>query len=274
MCHNSACIRLTQICQVPTELIPWPTNGLRRVSVNSFGYGGTNAHCIVDDAYHYLKARGLTGKHTTATKLPATFLANGDNKEQLNGRHVNGDHINGDHINGDHINGDRVNGDHVNRDPINGDHSVLKKGDQAPDHPVKLFMWSSHEQIGLERSANSLLDYVRSQHEPDDNFLERLAFTLGERRSRLPWKSYVVASTSNELSTKLDKYSAKAVRSVQAPVLGFIFTGQGAQWSAMGRELLGFSLYRDSLQKAGDYLKSIGCKWNLLGKLPGGCIAV
>lgn len=40
--------------KVPTECIPWPQEGLRRVSVNSFGFGGSNSHVILDDAYHYL----------------------------------------------------------------------------------------------------------------------------------------------------------------------------------------------------------------------------
>lgn len=29
---------------VPAECVPWPARGLRRVSVNSFGFGGSNAH--------------------------------------------------------------------------------------------------------------------------------------------------------------------------------------------------------------------------------------
>ncbi|KAH8907448.1 ketoacyl-synt-domain-containing protein [Coniochaeta sp. PMI_546] len=33
----------------------WPTSGLRRISVNSFGFGGSNAHAIIDDAAHYLE---------------------------------------------------------------------------------------------------------------------------------------------------------------------------------------------------------------------------
>lgn len=40
--------------QVPTEVLPWPENRLQRVSVNSFGYGGTNAHVILDNTEQFL----------------------------------------------------------------------------------------------------------------------------------------------------------------------------------------------------------------------------
>ncbi|KAI9163271.1 Polyketide synthase [Paramyrothecium foliicola] len=36
--------------KVPTELLNWPNQGIRRISVNCFGFGGTNAHVIVDEA--------------------------------------------------------------------------------------------------------------------------------------------------------------------------------------------------------------------------------
>ncbi|KAI1087949.1 putative polyketide synthase [Rostrohypoxylon terebratum] len=52
--------------QVPTENIPWPSSGLRRISVSSYGFGGANAHAILDDAYHYLESRGLGGFHHCA----------------------------------------------------------------------------------------------------------------------------------------------------------------------------------------------------------------
>ena len=36
----------------PQEATPWPVRGLRRASVNSFGFGGSNSHAILDDVYH------------------------------------------------------------------------------------------------------------------------------------------------------------------------------------------------------------------------------
>ncbi|KAF2262720.1 ketoacyl-synt-domain-containing protein [Lojkania enalia] len=47
----------------PQDCTPWPTQGLRRASINSFGFGGSNAHVVLDDAYNYLKSRGLSGHY-------------------------------------------------------------------------------------------------------------------------------------------------------------------------------------------------------------------
>ncbi|KAJ2991427.1 hypothetical protein NUW58_g284 [Xylaria curta] len=51
----------------PTTALPWPQTktGLRRVSINSFGVSGTNAHVVMDDAYHFLKEHGYTAPHRT-----------------------------------------------------------------------------------------------------------------------------------------------------------------------------------------------------------------
>jgi acyl transferase domain-containing protein len=43
--------------------------------VNSFGLGGTNAHVVLDDAYHYLLSRNLRGNHCTKT-------SNGENESE------------------------------------------------------------------------------------------------------------------------------------------------------------------------------------------------
>ncbi|KAI0855253.1 polyketide synthase [Xylaria cubensis] len=72
----------------PTKALPWPKTetGLRRVSINSFGVSGTNAHVVMDDAYHFLKEHGYTAPHRTVDvpQLPSTVptskpLKDGDN---------------------------------------------------------------------------------------------------------------------------------------------------------------------------------------------------
>jgi acyl transferase domain-containing protein len=89
---------------------------------------------------------------------------------------------------------------------------------------------------------------------------------LSECRSRLSWKTYAVASTADELVSILEQGVPKPLRASQVPSLGFVFTGQGAQWYAMGRELLCYATFRQSLEAATAYLESEGCTWNLFCK--------
>ncbi|KAK4212160.1 hypothetical protein QBC37DRAFT_288666 [Rhypophila decipiens] len=59
--------------EIPAASKPWPVNHLRRVSVNSFGFGGSNTHVVLDDALHYLQSRGITANHcTTATPMASS----------------------------------------------------------------------------------------------------------------------------------------------------------------------------------------------------------
>ncbi|KAI9927532.1 hypothetical protein MW887_003150 [Aspergillus wentii] len=51
--------------KLPLEAMQWPTRGLRRASINSFGFGGSNAHVVLDDAFHFLRDHGLVGNHVT-----------------------------------------------------------------------------------------------------------------------------------------------------------------------------------------------------------------
>ncbi|KAI1455751.1 hypothetical protein F4805DRAFT_459397 [Annulohypoxylon moriforme] len=65
--------------KVPTEQLFWPNEGLRQVSVCSYGFGGTNAHAVLQDASHYLQRRGLTGNHHTTIVPPPITRALSNN---------------------------------------------------------------------------------------------------------------------------------------------------------------------------------------------------
>ena len=84
----------------------------------------------------------------------------------------------------------------------------------------------------------------------DEDFMDRLAFTLCHRRSLLEWREAVTASTVSELSNALSSTKDDRTKSSSKPTLEFVFTGQGAQWFAMGRELLYYPVFAKSLQEA------------------------
>ncbi|KAH7400779.1 hypothetical protein DE146DRAFT_653958 [Phaeosphaeria sp. MPI-PUGE-AT-0046c] len=58
--------------KVPLEPIPWPTDRAERVSVNSFGIGGANAHVILDSTASFLGPNARTQTQASTPKTPAT----------------------------------------------------------------------------------------------------------------------------------------------------------------------------------------------------------
>lgn len=124
----------------------------------------------------------------------------------------------------------------------------------AKDEKALVRMNDAHSKLFAESSN---LGQVTS------SYLNNLAYTLDTRRSSLPWKSYAVVQDLGKITM------SKPVLSDMSCKLGFIFTGQGAQWAGMGVELLSFPIFKTSLLRAGQYLAQIGCDWDLLGECEG-----
>lgn len=212
---------------LPPHTMKWPNRGQRRISINSFGFGGANAHIILDDALHYMKERGLVGNHNV-----------------------------------------------VIHDDDDSSESGVSMGPATPpeqdSEAKRLFVFSARDQAGIQRVAASYADELSEPSIAKENprFLSNLAYTLSNRRSAHEFRSFAVASSLSELSTALSKPMPKAARSSRRDKnLIFVFTGQGAQWPAMGMQLLSHPVFAESIKQSNDYLKEHGCEWDALDEL-------
>ncbi|KAH8195328.1 hypothetical protein TruAng_010496 [Truncatella angustata] len=170
--------------KVPTEAVPFPRLPVRRVSINSFGYGGTNAHIVVE------------GTESMTRYAPAyAFFDKWFSQRRFTGRR----------------------------------RALERK------RPF-LLPFSAHDKATLRRNIEA-----HGKIAPKYNLLD-LSYTLGTRRSNLQSKGFAVASYSN-LSSTFDNVSEtfRFADKKKTHSIGFVFTGQGAQWARMGADLMAFS---------------------------------
>lgn len=236
--------------QIPTTCVPWPTEGLRRVSVNSFGFGGTNGHIIMDDACNTLK-----------------FLAIQENRRTLfplaipKGTHDAGDTCPATGASGSTGNGNLV---HLKHDwkTTNGTNS-LELTDASPEY--QLLVWSARDEAALARMLTQFEQYSQSRVRGSRNRLRQLAYTLNARRSVLTWRSFAVVATAAP-TEDWRLVPSKGVRPSREKALAFIFTGQGAQYAKMGLELLRYPVFQSVLSRVDAIFNTLGADWSLLGE--------
>ncbi|WEW58624.1 hypothetical protein PRK78_004092 [Emydomyces testavorans] len=180
--------------QVVTEPTPFPAHiPVKRISVNSFGYGGTNGHVIVEGTdsflpYYQLSRRKIKNRGAFSRKRPYLLVFSAHNRPTLN---------------------------------------------------------QNIEAYGKVIEKHNLLD---------------LAYTLGNRRTRLSSRAYLVTSDASLGSDFQDITRSMVYAEKQnSPSVGFIFTGQGAQWVRMAGELI---KYYPS------FLRAIRVLDRVLGDLP------
>ncbi|KAF2847520.1 polyketide synthase-like protein [Plenodomus tracheiphilus IPT5] len=204
--------------QVPTEPQDWPLEGVRRASINSFGYGGTNAHVILDDAFHFMQQQRV-----------------------------------------------RTRG-HIRND--SGFVSPVSETSRDDGQRSRIFLLSANDEHSLSHMGNTLSEHLQTQSAScDGDLLDNLAYTLCERRSRLSHISSVIASNQTELQSKLQRLTPLSCNHSTPPRISFVFTGQGGQWWAMGRELLRYPVFKNTLLRCDTIVRSFGKGWSLMEEL-------
>ncbi|KAL8701333.1 MAG: hypothetical protein Q9224_000549, partial [Gallowayella concinna] len=195
---------------VPTKPKHWhSSNELRRASINSFGYGGTNAHVILEK--HDL---AIQSEYQTL-ELPERVA------EMVYGR----------------------------------------------PHLVPL---SSHSEKAGKLLARSLSTYLERH---PDIAVPDLAFSLAVRRSLHRYRSFAIGNNQETSIKELESpqpIAAWTPSKDATPRLGFVMTGQGGQWFAMGRQLVQKSpLFKETLIRCDDILQRLpdSPAWSVLEEL-------
>ncbi|KAL8723272.1 MAG: hypothetical protein Q9225_000394 [Loekoesia sp. 1 TL-2023] len=169
---------------VNTKPVAFPAHlPVKRVSVNSFGYGGTNAHMIIEGADSLVPDAQKNYKYWSSDKQNRT--------------------------------------------------AKIPRSAFLRNRPF-LLPFSAHDKATLKSNIDAH-GRVADRY----NLLD-LSYTLANRRSQLSSRAFTVVSYANldSVFNRQEGFHFSEKKKVHS--LGFVFTGQGAQWARMGNELMSY----------------------------------
>ncbi|KAF1955974.1 polyketide synthase [Byssothecium circinans] len=239
-----------------TENTPWPEGRVRRASVNSFGYGGANGHCIIDDV------RNVLPDYKKRTAKTSNGHANG----YTNGVHASNGY-NGHHQNGTNGNDASHMVEEARKVHYPFSHApTLVKDTNAKSRRRVLIPFSAHNETSLGLNIAAISEAIERENLAD------VAYTLTAKRSRFMQRTFRIVDSESPA----DGFAVKEnvlVSGTQTARLGFIFTGQGAQWHAMGVGLFEYAVFRTSIEYLDSILASLPTPspWKIKDILAGDC---
>ncbi|KAH7303833.1 polyketide synthase [Stachybotrys elegans] len=187
--------------KIVTEMVDWPRQQ-RRVSINSFGYGGANSHAVIESFDSYMCKR----------------KSNHDNEQP-----------------------------------------------RSSDNETYILPVSAHSQKSLAARIDQISQLLKSC---EATTLRDVAFTLGIRRSHLPLKGFLVVQNTHNACVEVERDTGLELPGNGPPPIAFVFSGQGAQYEGMARELLHSNqVFSDSINELDRFLQglstSLAPAWSL-----------
>ncbi|KAK3290831.1 putative polyketide synthase [Chaetomium fimeti] len=128
----------------------------------------------------------------------------------------------------------------------------------------RLFVLSAKSEKSLTSYLGVFSEYLEDEAPETQDYLQSLAYTLGQRRTHHPYRVAVVADS---LETLEEKISAIKPGRAKNRTLAFAFTGQGAQYAQMATGLRRYDLFAAALDEADAHLRAMGATWSLQEEL-------
>jgi acyl transferase domain-containing protein len=133
-----------------------------------------------------------------------------------------------------------------------------------------VFPFSCGDKSAFAPLIQDIVAYLEGKTCNTPEFLQDFAYTLSARSSAFKLRTYFVDSSVRGLVQQLQGADADSLVNVPSGPANvcFVFGGQGAVWPEMGRGLLCFRPFEESLEAASSFMKnSLGSSFDLLTEL-------